>query len=108
MIETIIGSDYTILVTEPTPFGLHDLKLAVDVVRHLKIPFGVIINRYGIGDKSVDLFCHKESIPVLMKIPESKEIAYLYSKGIALAKDSKDWQEKFKLLFNQIKKEVDK
>jgi MinD superfamily P-loop ATPase len=108
VIETIIGSDYTILVTEPTPFGLHDLKLAIDVVRYLKIPFGVIINRYGIGNKSVELYCQKEKIPVLLKIPESKKIANLYSKGIALVRDSQEWKEKYRLLFDKIKTEVGK
>ena len=84
VIESISGSDYCILVTEPTPFGLHDLKLAVDVVRHMYIPFGVIINREGVGDKKVELYCQKEKIPVLLKIPARKKTAYLYSKGIAL------------------------
>jgi len=60
VIETINVSDYCILVTEPTPFGLHDLKLAIDVVRHLNIPFGVVINRDGIGNKKVETYCQNE------------------------------------------------
>jgi len=91
VIESISGSDYCILVTEPTPFGLHDLKLAVEVTRHLNIPFGVIINRDGIGDKKVELYCKSENIPVLLKIPERKKIAHLYSKGIALVSESHEW-----------------
>ena len=106
VIESIGNSDYCILVTEPTPFGLHDLKLAVEVVRHLNIPFGVIINRDGIGDKKVELYCRNEKIPVLLKIPEKREIANFYSKGIALVSNSPEWHEMFGLVFNRIQKEA--
>jgi len=106
VIESISGSDYCILVTEPTPFGLHDLKLAVDVVRHMYIPFGVIINRDGVGDKKVELYCQNEKIPVLLKIPERKKTAYLYSKGIALASETHEWHEMFGIVFNRIQEEV--
>jgi len=108
VIESIVGSDYCILVTEPTPFGLYDLKLAVDVVRHLEIPFGVIINRDGIGDDKVEYYCKKEKIPVLLKVPDRRKIAHLYSKGIALASKSNEWHEMFGLVFNQIQEEVKK
>jgi len=108
VIESISGSDYCILVTEPTPFGLHDLKLAVEVTRHLNIPFGVIINRDGIGDKKVELYCKSENIPVLLKIPERKKIAHLYSKGIALVSESHEWHEMFGLVFNRIQEEARK
>jgi len=108
VIESIGGSDYCILVTEPTPFGLHDLRLAVEVVRHLNIPFGVVINRDGIGDRKVELYCKGKNIPVLLKIPERKKIAHLYSKGIALVSESHEWHEMFYLVFNQIKEEVKK
>ncbi len=108
VIETIIGSDYCILVTEPTPFGLHDLKLAVDVIKHLKIPFGVIVNRDGIGDDKVYSYCKKEKIPVIMKIPNNKKIAGLYSNGIAFANEMPDWKNQFKNLFEKIKGEVGK
>lgn len=108
VIESIGGSDYCILVTEPTPFGLHDLKLAVEVVRHLNIPFGVIINRDGIGDKKVEAYCQNENIPILLKIPERRKIAHLYSKGIALVSESYEWREMFGQVFNQIQHEVKK
>jgi MinD superfamily P-loop ATPase len=108
VIESIIESDYCILVTEPTPFGLHDLKLAVEVVRHLKIPFGVVINRDGIGNKLVENYCKNENIPVLLKIPQREKIAQLYSKGIAFVKEVYEWREMFGLLFNQIQDEVKK
>ena len=108
VIESISGSDYCILVTEPTPFGFHDLKLAVEVVKHMNIPFGVIINRNGIGDKKVELFCKNENISILLKIPERKNIAQLYSKGIALVKKSYEWREIFYSLFTKIKEEVNR
>ena len=106
VIESISGSDYCILVTEPTPFGLLDLKLAVEVVKHLYIPFGVIINRDGIGDKKVETYCQDENIPVLLKIPERKKIAHLYSKGIAIVSESHEWHEMFGLVLNRIHEEV--
>jgi len=108
VIESINGSDYCILVTEPTPFGLHDLKLAIEVVRHMRIPFGVVINRDGIGDNRVEVYCKKERIPVLLKIPERQKIALLYSKGIALADEAYEWKEMFGLLFNRIQEQVKK
>jgi len=108
VIETIRGSDYCILVTEPTPFGLHDLKLAVEVVKHLYLPFGVIINCDGIGDKKVELYCRNEKIPVLMKIPYSKEIAQLYSKGIPFVNELSVWREEFIKLFKQIQEEIER
>jgi MinD superfamily P-loop ATPase len=106
VIESIGGSDYCILVTEPTPFGLHDLKLAVEVVKHLKIPFGVIINRDGVGDKKVETYCKNEKIPILLKILENRSIAKLYSKGIALVTDNKKWHDMFLKVFSKIKNEV--
>ncbi len=108
VIESINGSDYCVLVTEPTPFGLHDLKLAVDVVRHMHIPFGIVINRDGIGDNRVEVYCQKKNIPVILKIPERQKIALLYSKGIALANEAHEWKEMFGLLFNRIQEQVKK
>ena len=108
VIESIGGSDYCILVTEPTPFGLHDLKLAVEVVKHLFMPFGVVINRDGIGDRKVEIYCQKENIHVLLKIPERKKIAHLYSKGIAIVRESHEWHEMFAQVFDKIKEEVKK
>ena len=108
VIESINSSDYCILVTEPTPFGLHDLKLAVEVVRHLNISFGVIINRDGIGDNKVETFCKSENIPILLKIPERKKIANLYSKGVALVNEAFEWHEMFGMVFENILEEVKK
>lgn len=106
VIETISSSDYCILVTEPTPFGLNDLRLAVEVVRHLKIPFGVIINRDGVGNDDVERFCIKEKIPVLLKIPQSERIAKLYSNGVAFVNEIDEYKDSFKKVYEKIRKEV--
>jgi len=81
VIEASRGSDFIVLITEATPFGLNDLKLAVETMRVLKQRFGVIINRYGIGNASVEEYCKSENIPVITKIKNDKEVAKLYSKG---------------------------
>ncbi|MFX1578408.1 MAG: ATP-binding protein [Promethearchaeota archaeon] len=102
VIETMKESDYLILVTEPTPFGLHDLSMAVDVVRELQIPFGVIINRAGIGDMQVEEFCRKSNIPILLEIPFDRQIAELYSRGIPFVQEMSEWRQKFKELYSHI------
>ena len=81
VIEASRGSDYVILVTESTPFGLNDLKLAVETMKVLKQNFGVIINRYGIGDSGVESYCQQEGIDIITKVQNDKEVAKLYSKG---------------------------
>ena len=81
VIETTKNADYVILVTEPTPFGLHDLRLSVETMRKLGKSFGVVINRFGIGNEKVETYCSDENIQVLGKIPDSREIAERYSKG---------------------------
>jgi len=102
VIETVGDVDFCILVTEPTPFGLHDLKLAIDVVDHLGIPYGVIINRDGIGNRKVEEFCAEKRIPVLMKIPHSLEIARLYSDGIPFVLRMSEWKAKFRCLLKDM------
>src|SRR4030066_54258 len=81
VIATLRGADFVMLVTEPTPFGLHDLDLAVDMVRELCIPFGVVVNRVGIGDDRVHVFCKNKGIPMLLEIPDDRRIAEAYSRG---------------------------
>jgi MinD superfamily P-loop ATPase len=102
VVEVIKHSDFCLLVTEPTPFGLNDLILAVEVARELKIPCGVVINRAGTGDGAVEEYCRREDIPVLLIIPLDMEIARLYSQGITLAEGIPDWKEKFLTLFDRI------
>jgi len=104
VITTVKGSDFCILVTEPTPFGLNDLILAVEVLQKIQIPFGVIINRADIGDQKVELYCKENKIPILMRIPFDREIAQLYSNGIPLVAQKTEYIAQFRDMFNLIKK----
>jgi len=108
VIETVKGSDFCVLVTEPTPFGLHDLKITVQVLKQMKIPFGVVVNRAGIGDQRVYEYCKDENIPVLLEIPYQRKIAELYSKGIPFSLEMPKWKEKFQAFFDEIRKHADK
>jgi MinD superfamily P-loop ATPase len=96
MIETVRGCDYCILVTEPTPFGLHDLRIAVEVVRVLGLPFGVVINRDGSGDDAVNEYCRREGIPVILRVPHDRQIAELYSTGQPFSLVLPGWRERFR------------
>jgi MinD superfamily P-loop ATPase len=102
VITTVKGSDFCILVTEPTPFGLNDLILAVEVLKKMCIPFGVVINRSDIGDDKVDVFCREKNISILMRILFDKEIAFLYSNGIPLVREKKEYKERFQDMFDLI------
>lgn len=102
MIDTVKGIDYCIMVTEPTPFGYHDLTLAVGVVRELGVPCGVIVNRANIGDDKVYEYCEEENIPILMEIPMDRKIAEAYSDGIPLIEALPEYKAKFAQLFNEI------
>ena len=103
VIEAVYGSDYCILVTEPTPFGLYDLKIAVEVLEKLHIPFGVVVNQAGIGDNKVYTYCKKKAIPILLEIPYERKIAELYSSGTPFVLKMPEWKEKFRQLFDEIK-----
>jgi len=107
VVEAVKGSDFCILVTEPTPFGLNDLALAVEMVRKLDIPCGVVLNRVGVGDVGVEEYCRKQNIPILLTIPLGTEIARLYSRGIALVDCMPQWKDRFHQLFDNIKEMVD-
>ena len=102
VVEAIKDSDFCLLVTEPTPFGLNDLILAVETVRQLNIPCGVVLNRAGVGDAGVEEYCRKENIPILLTIPLDTEIARLYSRGITLAEGMPQWKGSFLTLFERI------
>ena len=106
VVEAVRDSDFCLLVTEPTPFGLNDLALAIDMLNKLSIPSGVVINRDGAGDSKVEDYCHKEGIPILLRIPLNIEIAQLYSKGITLVEGMPHWQEAFIKLYNDIEQIV--
>jgi len=106
VIAAMKDADFVLLVTEPTPFGLHDLKLAVGAVRVLGIPCGLIINRSDMGDDRVKEYAGEEDLPVLMEIPFDRRIAEAYSKGEALVDVMPEWREKFKALYRRIQEMV--
>ncbi|MBN1691213.1 MAG: ATP-binding protein [Dehalococcoidia bacterium] len=102
VVEAVRDSDYCLLVTEPTPFGLHDLELAVLTVKQLGIPCGVIVNRAVPGEDMVQSYCSRENIPVLLEIPLDRDIARLYSNGQTLAEGMPQWQDRFKDVYTSI------
>jgi MinD superfamily P-loop ATPase len=106
VIAAVKGTDFCILVTEPTPFGLNDLQLAVDVVHKLNIPTGVVINRCDIGDQEVRKFCYQSNIPILMEIPEDRLIAEAYSRGEMIIDVLPEYRGKFQQLLTNIKRIV--
>ncbi|MBD3277991.1 MAG: P-loop NTPase [Candidatus Aegiribacteria sp.] len=107
VVEAVGNSDYVVLVTEPTPFGLHDLKAAVDVVKNqMGLPAGVIINRDGIGNGEVDKFCLKNSLPILARIPMDRRIAETLSRGIPLLKGMPEYAEMFSEILKIAAEEV--
>ena len=102
VIASIKGADFVLLVTEPTPFGLHDLRLAVGAVRILGLPCGLVINRSDMGDDRVREYAGAEGIPILMEIPFDRKLAESYSKGELLVDVRPDWKEKFLQLYERI------
>lgn len=103
VIASMKNTDFVLLVTEPTPFGLHDLKLAVGAVRALDIPCGLVINRADMGNDCVKEYAKRENLPVLMEIPFDRSIAEAYSRGELMIDAIPGWQEKFIKLFDDIK-----
>ena len=106
VIAAVHGVDVCLLVTEPTPFGLHDLRIMVEVLRIMKIPCTVVLNREGIGDDGVEKYCSEQGIPIIMRIPRSRRIAELGSRGNLLVDEEPGWQEKFNSLWENLQKEV--
>jgi MinD superfamily P-loop ATPase len=103
VVETMRGADVVLMVTEPTPFGLHDLRLAVEVARdELGLPVGVVVNREGVGDQGVDVYCAAEDIPILMRVPLERRIAEAYSEGTPLVDALPAYRERFQVLYRQI------
>ncbi|NQU43723.1 4Fe-4S binding protein [bacterium] len=102
VVATLRRADRAILVTEPTPFGLHDLTLAVETVRALGIPFGVVINRAGIGDDRVLDFCAESGIPILAVIPEDRRIAEVCSRGELIVESLPEYRGVFRDLLEKI------
>ena len=102
VIAAVKGSDFVVLVTEPTPFGLHDLRLAVEMVREIQIPFGVVINRAGTGDDRVHQYCKTEQICILSEVPDDRRVAEAYSRG-DLAVDA---LPEYRRCFEELKKRI--
>jgi MinD superfamily P-loop ATPase len=102
VVESVRGADFLLLVTEPTPFGLHDLRLAVQLGRELGLPMGVVINRDGLGDNSVDEFCANDNLPILLRIPYERAIAEGIAQGRTLVEIHPEYAEHFQKIFEQI------
>ncbi len=95
-------TDFVLLVTEPTPFGLHDLKLAVEAVKILKIPMGLVINRADVGDDHVREYARAEGLPILLEIPFDRQIAESYSRGEMIVQAIPEWKARFRELLEKI------
>jgi MinD superfamily P-loop ATPase len=105
VVETMRGADVVLMVTEPTPFGLHDLRLAVEVARdELHLAVGVVINRDGVGDQGVDAYCASAEIPVLMRIPLDRRIAEAYSEGVPLVEAQPEYKAQFVALWEALER----
>ncbi len=102
VIASMKGTDFVLMVTEPTPFGLHDLKLAVEAVRILGIPCGLVINRSDMGNDEVKVYAEQENLPVMMEIPFDRRIAEAYSSGELIIDVMPEWKERFVDLFHRI------
>jgi MinD superfamily P-loop ATPase len=106
VIAAMKGSDFVLMVTEPTPFGLHDLKLAVEAVRVLGIPSGLVINRSDMGDDGVLEYATQEGLPILLEIPFDRKIAEAYSRGKPIVEIMPEWKNEFRALYQRIEKLV--
>lgn len=106
VIQSVKNVDFVVLVTEPTPFGLYDLRLAVDMLRALGIPFGVVVNRAGMGDGSVFDYCRDEDIRVLLEIPDDRRIAEAYSRGVLAVDVLPEYRLGFTVLVSNVRQAV--
>jgi MinD superfamily P-loop ATPase len=101
-LEAVRGSDFCPLVTDPTPFGLHDMSLVVEVTRKLSMPCGVVLNRAGVDNNKVEEYCSAVGLPILLRIPLDIEIARRYSQGITLIEGMPQRLPSFRTLFQYI------
>ena len=102
VIASMKDTDFVLLVTEPTPFGLHDLKLALEAVKILGIPCGLIINRSDLGDQNVKAYASRDSLPILMEIPFDRRIAEAYTRGEMIIEVMPEFRVKFVKLYQNI------
>jgi MinD superfamily P-loop ATPase len=105
-IASMYDTDYVVLVTEPTPFGLHDLNLAVQVTRTLNLPCGVVVNRADSGDRRVWDYCEKQGIEIIMELPHVREIAEMYSQGMLFLSHLPGYEKLFEKMFSKIQSQV--
>ena len=106
VIESVLGSDFVLLVTDPTPFGLNDLRLAVEMIRALKLPFGIVINRADVGDGQTAQYCRGQRIDVLAEIPDDRHIAEAYSRGEMICEAIPKYRDLYGDLLTELEKEV--
>ncbi|HHX49824.1 MAG TPA: P-loop NTPase [Clostridia bacterium] len=107
-VASVANSDYCLLVTEPTPFGLHDLNLAAGMVRELGIPVGVVINRWqDFQGVDIENYCRQEGIPVLLKIPFDRRVAACYARGGLPAQEFSLWQDQLKVLWSHLERRLE-
>ena len=104
VVETIRGADYCVLVTEPTPFGRYDLSLAVELLEELQVPCGIIVNRDRDDGGALDSYLREQGLEVLMRIPDSLDIARLYAQGIPFTEVMPRWRQRFRQLFENLSK----
>lgn len=102
VVETIRGADFVLLVTEPTPFGLHDLKQVVGIFQELRIPAGVVINRDGIGDNATETYCIEVGLPILLRIPMERRFAEAIAGGQTLVESAPEYRASFENLLRDI------
>jgi MinD superfamily P-loop ATPase len=108
VVATVRDADYVLLVTEPTPFGLNDLRLAVEMIRQLGVPHGVVINRADSGDRRVRDFCMAETIPILLEIPDDRRVAEAYSRGHMAVRVLPEWSDSMLRLWGRVKASVNR
>ena len=106
VVSALFGSDFVLLVTEPTPFGLHDLELAVGAVRELGLPMGLVINRADLGDRRVHDYAAREHLPILLEIPFDREAAGIYARGRLLVEALPGWRKMMLGLLHEVQKNL--
>ena len=108
VVTALGGADFALLVTEPTPFGLNDLKLAIAMVKELALPFGVVINRCDIGDDKMREYCDGERIDIMMELPNDRKVAENYSQGVIIYEAMSWYRENFESLYRKIEEKLSK
>jgi MinD superfamily P-loop ATPase len=106
VIAAVHGSDFCLLVTEPTPFGIHNLHIMVKVLREIGMPLGVVVNFHGIGDTRIHDYCERAGIPILLQIPFNRRIAELYSRGTPFITEMPVWRKRFQRLLSRMEELV--